>query len=224
MGNRFKNIFKASRDKESLGSKFRHLRMQYFLKLIEPLQKPLKILDVGGTEYLWEQIGLKEDMNYSITLLNLSRQNVTGKNFKSIAGDATDLSNFKDNTFDIVFSNSVIEHLYTKDNQKKMSKEVMRVGKYYFIQTPNKYFFLEPHYLLPFIHFFSKSIQYFILTRTKLSRLRKWNPDLAKRYTDEIRLISHNEIKKMFLGSFVWKEKFLGFNKSFIAHNFDTKN
>ena len=48
--------------------------------------------------------------------------------------------------------------------------------------------------------------------------------EIAKRYTDEIRLISHNEIKKMFLGSFVWKEKFLGFNKSFIAHNFDTKN
>ena len=78
--------------------------------------------------------------------------NVKHQNFKSIKGDATNLSNFKDNQFDIVFSNSLIEHLYTYENMKLMANETMRVGKKFFVQTPNKYFPIEPHY---FFHFFN---------------------------------------------------------------------
>ena len=52
--------------------------------------------------------------------------------------------------YDIVHSNSVIEHLYNFENQKKMASEIIRVGQKYIVQTPNKYFFLEPHYLASF--------------------------------------------------------------------------
>ena len=79
--------------------------------------------------------------------------NVKHQNFKSIKGDATNLSNFKDNQFDIVFSNSLIEHLYTYENMKLMANETMRVGKKFFVQTPNKYFPIEPHYFFPFFQF-----------------------------------------------------------------------
>ena len=68
-------------------------------------------------------------------------------------GDATDLSPFKDKSFDIVHSNSVIEHLYNFENQKKMASEIMRVGQKHIVQTPNKYFFLEPH--LSYFPFFN---------------------------------------------------------------------
>lgn len=64
-------------------------------------------------------------------------------------GDATNLSQYSDKSFDIVFSNSVIEHLYTKENQISMAKEVNRVGKNYFIQTPNYWFPIEPHWVFP---------------------------------------------------------------------------
>ena len=76
-----------------------------------------------------------------------------------------------------------------KENQVKMANEIMRVGKKYFVQTPNKYFFIEPHYLLPFFNFCPDKIKYFILTKTKLSRLRKWDHDFAKQYIEEIRLL-----------------------------------
>ena len=46
--------------------------------------------------------------------------------------------------YDVVHSNSVIEHLYNFENQKKMASEIMRVGKKYIVQTPNKYFFSNP--------------------------------------------------------------------------------
>ncbi|MBC8844888.1 class I SAM-dependent methyltransferase, partial [Escherichia coli] len=72
---------------------------------------------------------------------------------------ATDLSEIDDQQFDIVFSNSVIEHLYTWENQEKMAKEVLRVGKYHFIQTPNYWFPIEPHWVFPFFQFLPKSIR-----------------------------------------------------------------
>ncbi|MGL1255153.1 methyltransferase domain-containing protein, partial [Vibrio parahaemolyticus] len=83
-------------------------------------------------------------------LLNLEKEEVTNPQFQSITGNATDLSGINDQQFDIVFSNSVIEHLYTWENQEKMAKEVLRVGKYHFIQTPNYWFPIEPHWVFPF--------------------------------------------------------------------------
>ena len=100
-----------------------------------------------------------------------------------------------------------------------MASEVTRVGKKYVIQTPNKYFFIEPHYLLPFFQFLPNSLKFFILTKTKMSRLKKWDKELAKQYIDEIRLMNFNEIKTLFPNCKVYFEKFLGMNKSFTVHN-----
>ena len=101
-----------------------------------------------------------------------------------------------------------------------MAEEAVRVGKRHIIQTPNKYFFIEPHYLLPFFGYLPKSVKYWILTKTKLSRLKKWDEKFAKQYLQEIRLISEKEMKTLFPTSKIYFEKFLGLNKSFTAHNF----
>lgn len=214
-------IFSKSSDPGSLGSKFRNKRMQLFLDCVERLEKPLKILDVGGKEQTWISIGFNDDPNYDITLLNLSAQETKSSNIKGVAGDGTNMKEYATDSFDIVFSNSVIEHLFSKENQKKMANEIQRVGKYYFVQTPNKYFFIEPHYLFPFFQFIPKKIGYKILTKTKLSRGKKWDPEFAKGYLEEIRLLSLKEMKHLFPGSAIWKEKFMLGNKSFILHNLD---
>lgn len=174
---------------------------------------------MGGTEKYWLSQGFGNNNDVQITLVNLIPSSVTCTNMKSVTGNATDLSQYKDHEFDIAFSNSVIEHLYTKENQLKMAAEMMRVGKYHFVQTPNKYFPIEPHYLLPMFQFLPASIKYFILTKTKLSRGKKWNHEFSKQYIDEIRLLSLNEMKQLFPGSKMYFEKVLLLNKSFTAHN-----
>ncbi|WP_332912525.1 hypothetical protein [Algoriphagus boritolerans] len=119
----------------------------------------------------------------------------------------------------MVFSNSVIEHLYTFENQRKMAAEVQRVGRKYFVQTPNKYFPVEAHYALPFAQYLPKKLLFFLLTNTKLSRLTRWESRAAQQYLDEIRLLNEKEMKSLFPKSKLLKEKVLGMTKSLTAHN-----
>jgi len=184
------------------------------------MQKPISILDVGGKINFWENRGLAGNNDYKITVLNIEKEKSNYSNINCLIGDATNLNQFKNKSFDIVHSNSVIEHLYNFENQKKMVSEIMRVGKKHIVQTPNKYFFLEPHYLLPFFDIIPKKLKYFILTKTKLSRLKKWDKKFASQYIEEIRLLSLKEMKELFPNSKIYFEKFLGMNKSFTMHNF----
>jgi hypothetical protein len=58
---------------------------------------------------------------------------------------------YRDKEFDIAFSNSVIEHVGNDLRIRQMADEVRRVGRNY-LQTPNYYFPLEPHFFFPFFH------------------------------------------------------------------------
>lgn len=218
-----KSFFATSSDPNSLGGKFRSKRFLFFEQLFwESYQgkKSINILDLGGTEEFWKDKSLLKNDNVKITLLNISAQPVNHPNLESVAGDATNLTEFEDHSFDLVFSNSVIEHLYTSENQIKMANEIRRVGKKYFVQTPNKYFVIEPHYALPLCQFMPSPFVYFILTKTKLSRMQRWDPQYAQSYLDEIRLLSLKDMKQLFPEGKVYFEKFLGMNKSFTLHNF----
>lgn len=220
---KIKSLLATSNDPLSLGSKFRSKRFEVFEQLFHKAFKGtenITILDLGGTEEFWKDKRLIHDPKVTITLLNLDKEPVINPKLKSLAGDATDLSSFGDQSYDLVFSNSVIEHLYTWENQKKMAAEIRRVGKKYFVQTPNKYFFIEPHYALPYFQFLPHPFVFFILTKTKLSRMHRWDPGYAKGYLEEIRLLSLSEMKALFPEGKVFTEKFLGMNKSFTLHNF----
>jgi len=216
----FKELFEISENKKSLGNRFRTKRFDFFLEKMEKLEKPLTILDVGGKINFWENRGIEGNTNYKITIVNVEKEKSKYSNIKCVIGDATNLKEFKAQSFDIVHANSVIEHLYNFENQKKMAKEVTRIGKKHIIQTPNRYFFIEPHYLIPFFQFLPNSIKYLILTKTKLSRLKKWEKSFAKQYINEIRLLNLKEMKNLFPESNIYYEKFLGMNKSFTMYNF----
>lgn len=203
----------------SLAHSMRFKRFIYFKELLQKLNKPINILDIGGTQEYWVNMGL-DDNDYRITLLNLSKEEITSPNFYSVVGDATDLQNYADKSFDVVFSNSVIEHLFTKENQRKMASEVKRVGHYYFIQTPNYFFPLEPHFLFPGFQFLPKSTRTLLLNKFNLGHMpRKESIEEARLKVEEIRLLTVKEMKELFPQSFIWKEKVGGIIKSIVAHN-----
>jgi hypothetical protein len=205
-----------NKNPNSLSSYFRRKRQKLFLNIIKNIGIKT-ILDIGGTQSYWEHYTDLLD-NQKILLLNLQKEKCNLPNFDSIIGDATNLQQFEHNEFEFVFSNSVIEHLFNWENQILMANEIRRVGKGYFVQTPNKYFPLEPHFLFPFFQFLPYRAKLFLLRNFKLGHVGKI-PDLnlAKNQINEIRLLSKKEMKFLFPEATIYSEKFLFFTKSFVA-------
>lgn len=130
-------------------NKFRLKRFHHFVRLTEGLgsrQKPLKILDVGGEEDFWtDKIDLLA-RPIEITLVNLRPIETLRKEFKSVVASACSMLDFSDKSFDVVHSNSVIEHVGQWDNMRAMAREVRRLAPAYFVQTPYFWFPIEPHF------------------------------------------------------------------------------
>ena len=215
------SLFTVSDRPGSLAGWLRNRRFQFFESKLNQIKGPVRILDVGGTPSFWENRGFHRREDVQLTILNREPATTQYSNMTVVSGDATDLSRYEDAEFDIVFSNSVIEHLETWENQCRMASEVARTGRYYFVQTPNRHFFLEPHFMLPFFQYLSKDVAYWILTNTWLSRLQRWEPGFARQYVDEIRLITRDEMTELFPGARLYDELILGLKKSFTAHNFE---
>ncbi len=198
--------------------KMRKKRIALFESLISQLPRPLNILDVGGEQRFWEIVGLiKEDAK--ILLYNLSPSEISYPTLVNIVGDARDMREFTDKQFQIVFSNSVIEHVGTYAHQRQMAEEVQRVGERYYVQTPNRFFFMEPHFLFPFFQFLPLSFRVFLVTHFNLG----WRGKILERQealqaVKEIRLLTEKELKHLFPGAKIYREKLLGLTKSFIVY------
>jgi ubiquinone/menaquinone biosynthesis C-methylase UbiE len=184
---------------------------------MKPMHKPVTILDIGGTSTFWERMGLTGDEDVRITVLNLYQEKNEFDNMKSVVGDGRDLKDFKNKEFDIVFSNSVIEHLGNYGDQKRMAREIERVGKNYFVQTPSCYTPVEPHFFFPLFQFLPDHMKILLVSNFNLGYFKKTkNKNKAKDIVRSIRLLRKKEVKQLFPGSQIHSEKFLGFTISYL--------
>lgn len=207
-----------NREEGSLAVQFRRKRFAFFSSLLSKLERPVHILDIGGTESYWKTMGMVGEEGIFITLLNLSQNEVSLANAESVMGDARDLQ-YEDGKFDVVFSNSVIEHVGGPAEQMKMAEEVRRVGKRYFIQTPNKFFPLEPHFLFPFYQFLPVPVRAGLLKNFDLGWFpRTPDPVKAREIVESIRLLGRGEFIRLFPNARLYEEKILGMTKSFVAY------
>ena len=104
-----------------------------------------------------------------------------------------------------------------------MAREIQRVGKAYFVQTPNRGFFLEPHFFIPFVHWLPRNTRPWVVTHFGLQvgaaglRRRRPSPELLAEAA-EIRLLSRRELRACFPGAAIWTERWCGMAKSFVAY------
>lgn len=205
----------------SLATQLRKKRFILFNSFIETVPAPLKILDVGGTQVIWETEGFcgRKSRDVEIVILNLEEIQVNHSNIKSVVGDAKDMRQFKDNEFDIIFSNSVIEHVGDYEDQRRMANEVKRVGERYFIQTPNYYFPIEPHFLFPFFQFLPIPVRVWLVTNFKIGWSEKFtDKQEATAFVNSVRLLRKKQLTDLFPSATITEEKFLGLTKSFIVY------
>jgi methyltransferase family protein len=197
--------------------RFRARRMRKFITSFGVTEET-RILDVGGTPANWLLSGVRP----RVTLLNMPRgQERIEAGFTFVSGDGCQLP-FRDQSFEIVFSNSVIEHVGSPAEQRKFADEVRRVGKRYWVQTPNRWFPLEPHLLTPFVHWLPQSLQ-----RAWVTKWTVWDwverPSADRRdyyiqhFLRDIRLLSGRELAALFPDADILRERSFGWTKSLIA-------
>jgi len=188
---------------------FRERRNRRLAALIEELwgQKgaALDVLDVGGATYFWTTLPEASRNKCNISLINLpgaydgdsaEEQRIRGE-FQLLTGDARDLSQFQDRAFDLVVSNSVIEHLGVWPDMERAAREAFRVGKRGWVQVPAFEFPIEQHFLLPLVHWFAAPIQIAMLSflRTGFGALGASEQHLA---VHRVRPLSRSELTVLF--------------------------
>src|SRR5947209_5983171 len=142
----------------SLWSRERKLRL--FLELYRP-GPATSVLDLGVTD---APFGGGSSDNYfeanypwperitAVGHTGLERFAAAFPKVRVVRADGRDLP-FADGEFDLCFSNAVVEHVAGgRSEQRRFVEELCRVAGRVFVATPNRWFPVDPHSLLPFVH------------------------------------------------------------------------
>ena len=166
-----------------------------------PEATELKILDVGGFVSKHAAQILDEHPNkQKLASINISQGELMSirdvyPDLPVSVADARQLP-FKSKSFDIVYSNAVIEHVGSRADQHLMAKEIQRVGRAWFVTTPNRWYPFEFHTRLPLIGWLPAPLM------KKLSRAYSYD-HIQRRYrsgagSESTRLITRHELESMF--------------------------
>jgi Methyltransferase domain len=201
------DLFVALRD--PFQRRMRARRMALFAATVAPRAGDL-VLDLGGQPSTWQ--GFSPSLN--VVILNLPGAAEDAENREHgmllVEGDAT-ATHLTDGSFDVVFANSVIEHVGGAEKRAAFAREVHRLGRAYWVQTPSIWFPVEAHTGMPFWWLLGGWI------RAKL--LERWRRILPA-WTEMVAgttVVSKGELQHLFADAEIITERFLGWPKSYIA-------
>jgi SAM-dependent methyltransferase len=180
---------------------------------------PIRILDIGGDADYWRAFAhLWRDLSLQITILNLYPPDERSQGFEYRQGDGCNLKGIEDREFDVVHSNSVIEHVGDWSRMVAFAIEIRRVGKRYFVQTPNFWFPIEPHVRLPAFHWLPEQLRYRLLIRRSWGFIER-SSDLAAAMDelDHMRLLDRGQMRVLFPDAVIERERLMGLTKSLMA-------
>jgi hypothetical protein len=179
-------IFKAT---EPIHGRLRAQRSELALQVMQP-EPSMSLLDLGGAAgYAGEYYKLWS-LFRRVLVVNLDPKNEDAllPNVEFAVADGCALP-YPDESFDWVFSNAVIEHVGNRQKQEAFAREMQRVAKIgYFLATPNRHFFLDPHTYFPFYHLLPEGMQR-VAIHFSFGHMRNW---------EYLRLLSAKELQQMF--------------------------
>jgi hypothetical protein len=187
---------------------FRPRRLRTFYRLFE-ISEDTRVLDLGGTLYWWklaEELGLPAPR---VTIVNLS---------PPPTGLPPHVRWLQAGSFDVAFSNSLIEHLHALDGRARFAAEVQRVAARWWVQTVDFRCPVEPHYVAPIIHWLPLGVRRRVLRWCTLwGWMERPSPERCSAVAREIRILHLPELRRLFPGSQIVVERFLALPKSIIA-------
>jgi hypothetical protein len=207
----------------AFGSRVRRQRVALFVDQMERIASATgrcRVLDIGGTETYWNIVDRARlrRMGCRIILLNLRQEMVRDESlFEYRVGDATAID-MPDNAFDLVHSNSVIEHVGNWRHMLMFSREVRRLAPRYFVQTPNYWFPWEPHFGTPLFQYVPHPLQAALLMRRQCGFFARCSTlSAAIEAIESVHLADKKMMRCLFPDARILHERFCGLTKSFIA-------
>lgn len=205
----------------SVMTHFRGRRNRFLIETF-PGMRDMKVLDIGGSRHFWEIFPV-EHLPNDLTLLNISDDHQSlslsgkdgGPNFSIVLYDGRTIP-FPDRSFDLVVCNSVIEHVPPAGRDSFIS-ELRRVAASYVVQTPAREFPIEPHFVMPFVHWLPRSVGRRMAWLGIWALLNRPNARQLHEYFDEVHLLNVDEFMRYFPDGTYCPERFLGLSKSHIS-------
>lgn len=223
--------FRDYSNPNSLGSCFRRTRFRHVKKILEGILqvKPeCKVLDIGGTAQYWNLLPDELRKSIHLTILNLKEERGAdprlhcpqGLHIDFVVGDGRDLGQYGEDEFDLGHSNSVIEHVGQYNNMADFVREINRVARIFFIQTPNLWFPIDPHYGIPFVHWFPWPLRAWLLTKVSLGFRRRFTKmEEAIDFVEFVNVIDEHVLTSLNPTAAILKERVLFLTKSLMMTN-----
>jgi 2-polyprenyl-3-methyl-5-hydroxy-6-metoxy-1,4-benzoquinol methylase len=216
------NSFINHSNPDSFVNSLRKKRFRRIREIIEELiaeRGSVKVLDIGGEIAYWRNMGWQNNAA-TIYLLNLDPVDYKEQQegYIQVQGNALKLP-YEMGEFDLVFSNSVIEHVGSEANQKIFANEVRRISCNYIIQTPSFWFPLEPHSMIPFFQFIPHSIRAVLIMVFNINYFPK-----TKSYQEAIKvskntlMLTRSGFQKLFPEAAIEVEYLYGIPKSYSVY------
>ena len=209
----FKRLLKA------LSHKSRTKKFELLLSLFRPRPGD-RVLDIGASGEVFLRYTLEDIFPYPERIVAGGyelREILSARHYypqpRYLLFDGCALP-FPDRSFDLVFSNAVIEHILGEGKQVQFAREIMRVGKSWFVTTPNFWYPFETHYHLPFIHFLPRPLQ------REYNRL--CGTHIPKGTVQELALLSARQLRALFPTSQIAKVRVTFWPETLVAYYIDS--
>ena len=180
----------------------------------------MRVLDLGGTPGFWSMAPVRPR---AVTVVNLDddlHASAGAEGTESIdlvRGDACDLpTSVLGQRYDLTFSNSLIEHVGGHQRRLEFARQVKNAAPHYWVQTPYRYFPIEPHWVFPGQQFLPAVARSFVSRTWKGGHIQS-DPDSALDDVLWVELLSVTELQHYFPEADIYRERFLGLTKSITA-------
>lgn len=198
---------------DSLSSRFRERRWQR-LREVFPDIDDMRVLDIGGEADFWRH---RSSHPVSVTMVNLFAADHEEPWLTAVEGDGCELPEGLGD-FDLAFSNSVIEHVGGHWRRARFAEQVRSAAPSYWVQTPNRYFPVEPHWVFPFFQHLPTAAQARVGKHWPIGNFASTSDlDVAREAALDIELISRGDLERYFPDAEIAQERVAGLAKSLIA-------
>jgi hypothetical protein len=209
-------------DPRSIAGRARARRWHELVRRVPDLAH-LHVVDLGGTVQAWAGL---EPHPRRLTVVNLDPETGTDADATLpwadvlIADAAGGLEELRAERFDVVYSNSLIEHLGGPLARRAFAANVERLAERWWVQTPYRYFPIEPHWVFPGFQWLPLPARAAVSRRWPYGHVRSEAspPEAAVRDVTGVELLTMTEMRSLFPAGHLYRERFCGLVKSIVAY------